>query len=349
MSTINNLYPRADILHLSGNLNAFTVQVKDTTTTQFVNLATNPITLIIKDARGNDIAHSGIILVDNITAKIDVLASVPSNYSGTLKYVIHQTINAAIVYLLGGNIDCVDINHIPSPTSNYIPNTSNITILTSIGNVTNIAIEVAQGIQGATGPQGATGAKGDTGATGPQGPAGPKGDTGNTGAQGPVGAIGDTGATGPQGPTGPKGDTGNTGAQGPVGAKGDTGATGPQGATGAKGDTGNTGPQGATGPQGPAGPTGDQGAQGEPGSNTIPMMQIIQSNHITDGVFDIDPVDITDNIRIYYNSTGSTINIRIDTASSSSPGPQASQFNLAAAATFTLYVNTGGDGFFYTL
>nr|XP_057924239.1 collagen, type XV, alpha 1b isoform X3 [Doryrhamphus excisus] len=100
------------------------------------------------------------------------------------------------------------------------------------------------------------------------------------GARGPMGPEGLPGRAGFPGPRGPKGDVGPPGIQGPSGLKGAKGEPGvtiaadgsllsapraPQGPRGIKGDRGLPGPAGLTGPQGPPGQKGEYGFPGRSG------------------------------------------------------------------------------------
>jgi hypothetical protein len=111
--------------------------------------------MFIIDSRGNIVGTPAITLNDHQTAQINIQDSIPPNYSGTLKYAIHQTNTTTntTTYLLTGNIDCVDTVHQPAATSTYLPNATHITIQTTIGTTQNIIIQMSTTPTGTTPPE----------------------------------------------------------------------------------------------------------------------------------------------------------------------------------------------------
>jgi hypothetical protein len=187
MSTISNLFQRLDILHVDSVPHIFTVQLFDKTSNTFIDFATGTTTLFITDARGNNIGTPtyGLINGNTTTLEINIKDSVPAGYSGALKYkLLFTDANSFDMWLLVGNINCVDLGHIPADTAQYIPNGSNVVVQANIGSNTNIILELQNGLPGAAGAQGPQGLQGIPGVQGPQGIQGPQGVPGIDGTNG---------------------------------------------------------------------------------------------------------------------------------------------------------------------
>lgn len=162
MSTITNQAQRLDILQINGNAHVFTLQILNTTDGNFINVSVNPLNMILKDARANDVGTPTVVLINNEKASFDIKAIVPAGYSGTLKYAIEYTDagNGDTLQLLKGNIDCVDSVHMPANTADYVTDGSDITVNAAIGTTNNIVLTITNGLTGPQGPQGIQGTPG---------------------------------------------------------------------------------------------------------------------------------------------------------------------------------------------
>lgn len=166
--SLTNQAKRLDILQIDGNAHVFTLQLLNTTDGNYIDFDINPLSLVLKDARGVNAGTPAITLVTPRKASIDVAAIVPSGYSGTLKYTIAYTDtgSGSSMQLLKGNIDCVDSVHMPADTTDYITNGNEVTVEADFGVTNNIILHIANGVPGATGPQGPQGIQGPQGLQG---------------------------------------------------------------------------------------------------------------------------------------------------------------------------------------
>ncbi len=171
MSTISNLFQRLDILHVDSVPHTFTIQMFDKTSNAFIPFSNGSTTLFITDSRGNNVGTPTIEFQGNNTLQVSITESVPAGYIGTLKYkILYTDDNTGFdMWLLVGNINCVDLGHIPAETSAYIPSGSNVVVQTTLGSTNNFILELQNGLPGIQGEQGIQGKQGNTGEPGAPG------------------------------------------------------------------------------------------------------------------------------------------------------------------------------------
>lgn len=154
---------RLDILHYQGIMHVFYFKIKNKLTETFLDFTLNALELYLFNDRGANVGSSYIYLNDNYTAVMDLLAILPNNYSGTIKYAInyYDQISGIGYKLLTGNINIVDEVHQPAENSTYVPINGNTIIFESnAGIINNYVFENPNSIPG---PQGPKGDKGDDG------------------------------------------------------------------------------------------------------------------------------------------------------------------------------------------